>query len=317
MAFQRLPKLSDNLRVGDLGASFKYLTSIFPNWSNELHRLGNFLQKDKLQTIFNEGLLDWYIKKFCVPMHIHTPLDLNKITFYDFKGYMAIAKKFGINVSTELERLDMYESYQRYFSDNMLNVTNTECRYTISECNQYMTFASLVRKRYMHLIEGLVNDTTQHVQFIQQYFGGDVITGLKNIIIASTEIPQLGLIFQRYKIVLEKMNKFSMNNCNDEYMRTMYRVDKMLDLLQEMMVHRIRHIVEAMENVLITGDLTELEIRLCDRSMYVGEYEFIFIEMTNDDSILFNNITDGDIENGVGVVHLLRDVLSNVTLVVN
>ena len=302
MATQRLPALTDDMRGAEFGRTYHELKGIYPNWAQELHDQGHVLDNDKLQTIFNEGLLLWYIKKECAPMHTTAQININTIKYYDFKGLLVIARKFGIDVPATLVPFENFGSFQQYKS-SLYMYMGIKLRH--GEHYDYMSFASLARTELLDDLTQLVTSIQEHCTNIMEHFGGDVIRGIQQLVIAHTELPKLGLIFQRFKVVLEKIEKLDVRT--EEHVANMYKIDKLLELLQELMVSRIRRIVEGAENVILTGNFEELEIVLYDRTAYTGIYEFIFMATTGDESVLFHPVSDAVIMTSGAMRNLLSE----------
>ena len=136
-------------------------------------------------------------------------------------------------------------------------------------------------------------------QNIRKHFDGNFIVGVQRFVLNHTQISNLGLIFQRWKVVLEKMTKYALYHKDDDFNSKIYKVDLLLECLQELIYNRIKQIVSAAEDVVVTGEIEPLMTILADESMFVGIYENIYAQVCMTDSILYKQITDEEVKNGL------------------
>jgi len=217
--------LSDYETRADSGTTYTELSRVYPSWSTDLHSKGHLLGLEELNTIFTKGLMLWYIKYHCSKFGIYNdkceyPPSID--SFYEFKMGMSLLRHFDqdfyASISPYLEKISHAGSWQEI----VVNMRNP-----ISFKTFFATYAEsdLITKRI-----------TEISSVFKTKYG---IGSIYNIFSDSDPIiPKLGIIFQRWKIVLEKMTYEKIGTY-----ATLYSIDKLLDILQKIIFHRIQHLV--------------------------------------------------------------------------
>lgn len=269
----RLLPLTRRLREADFGRTYVELKSAYPNWSRDLHGMGNYLSDDKLQLIFDEGLLLWYIKYETVYPNSYVPNSVDSITFYEFKSLIKIALRYKISVPEELIEIYSYDNYQMvYFRKYLINAKSI-ASVKVNEC---ISFKGMIAfEGYHSTIESILEQVKFRTNNILTHFSGNFVTGIRDLIIKHTAVSKLGLVFQRWKVVLEKMSEH-VSQMGEEYGKKMYKIDLLLERLQELIYNQVKIAVVSGECVIETGDMGSLLDVLTDESIYTDVYGDIY-----------------------------------------
>jgi len=232
-----LLKLNDYNRMASMGGEYYDLKNIYPTWSSDLHDKGNFIENDKLKIISEYGLIKWYFKKLSIididynynnlEDFINNP---HTVSFYDLKAIFKLGKYFNIqNKYLSRLKLDKYDFKYQYLFNN-LNQNNK---------NSNSSFVS-------HIIDNmgidvfknyLVNIYTEYIKY-KEFFNNKSL--FNNFIKTYPKIIDWGIIYHKFKIILEKIIK---NNHKDIYL-----VDRFLDTVQQYIYTLI---VKYIENMLL------------------------------------------------------------------
>jgi hypothetical protein len=105
--------------------------------------------------------------------------------------------------------------------------------------------------------------------------------------IEKTNIIKIGVVFQRWKIILEKIEVHVLGK-NDDYMHKMYSISKFLDIIQLIIYHHIKYYVKIFNDALTQNNIKLFDdILNIDPDFYENELYFkILFYCVNDDSFL-------------------------------
>lgn len=232
-------KLTDYEISADLGRNYTELTEIYRDWSFDLHKFGNILSSDKLKIIFSKGLMLWYIQYYLKKNGLYD--NTTKIThiadFYDFYIIMSFLKKINHNIlktfPSVLLQLSDYYNYQIAFIKMKL------------ESYRFMNFIEQNNyNEYLHKISEIINEQCNKIKKICE---DKSLSEFCYSILDNTIVVRLGIVFQRWKIVLEKMNNVAKDK-NDEFMKSMYVIDKLLNKIQEIICTYVNDLVNEIIN---------------------------------------------------------------------
>lgn len=81
---------------------------------------------------------------------------------------------------------------------------------------------------------------------LSELFGEDDALNILVSVLEKTGVPQLGIVFQRWKVVAEFM-LYGSQGQTDSYMKNIYAIEQLLDTLQQMVFEHIRHLVEGLK----------------------------------------------------------------------
>lgn len=261
----------------DFGSTYTELKEEYPNWARDLHEKGHISKADDLQKIFCRGLLLWYIRYCLKQTGLNLFSDINK-KYTSFYEIITLIKFFNeINpsvVDKSLIRLLKYDCYQS------LILTDK-----IKPCASFKEY-SLKHNLSVH-IDKLVNEKTQYESMYKTICKEKSIENFIYDNLVSTPIVKLGIVFQRWKIVLEQMCSKSKDK-DDLYMKNVYLVDKFLIMLQEMILLGVKIHVDVLKYTFMTCDIETYEANKTNFSMIYDNdmYKSIFIEIENSDRLV-------------------------------
>ena len=261
-----LLKLTDYNRMASMGGEYYDLKNIYPNWSFDLHEKGNFIENNKLKIISEHGLIKWYFLKISIFDIDYNYNQLNSfinnphtVSFYDLKAILKLGKYFNIqNKYLSKLKLDKYNFKYQYFYKNYsygayltnLNQENKDKvnKYSASPFGRYIidNMGIDVFKNY------LVNIYTEYLKY-KEFFNNKSL--FNNFIKIYPKIIDWGVVYHKFKIILEKMIK---NNHKDIYL-----IDRFVDTVQRYIYTLI---VKYIENMLLN--------QICD--IYIKEEEKIY-----------------------------------------
>lgn len=251
--------ISDKEMEADSGRTYTELFHIMPDWGNRLHRAGNMLAPQELKTIFVQGLLLWYVKYFTgLPTQLlrFTESRIQEIVksprFFEFKQNCALAMQLGFRVSDRMQGF--------YILDNYQNVLE-RCGYRYLSTAEYLNGTGLI-KEYKDMIRFIVKERGALIGNLIEAGNGfelddskidrlEIISPnqmLQKVQDTDPFIVQLGIVFQRWKVVLEKLIRlceiveFRKDSRRQEIGRAIVVVDRILTRIQELIFYDTRKI---------------------------------------------------------------------------
>jgi hypothetical protein len=218
--------------------------------------------------------------------------DIKECTkFYDFKSIINFFMEVEPDV-TNKKLLDIakYDNYQMLMLTDKKDICASFKDYSvkhllIDDINTLLTRKEKYNKIYDQICEG--GNTFEVIVY-------------KHLL--ETVVVRLGIAFQRWKIILEKMCD-SAKEKNDPYMKAVYCVDKLLTNLQEMIMLYVKHIVNliklsfTLEDVSIFNDNCKVIPNIYDNCKYKLIYECIIaddflLHVRHDPTIIGQNDND-------------------------
>lgn len=223
--------LNDYYRKASLGYDYHYLRTIYPKWSCELHKDGNTMDNDKLQTIGIQGIMLWYCENIC-----HLPVTYNftniekfisspeKITYYDFKNIYVLIKYLNLNVK-QLERFDFKQEYKYSFLlDNYVHnnykINKNIMTYFIKPFGFYII--DLINKDFL---VNILNKCNDYIKEHQYWFKKNNI--FDTFFFHNQVINNWVIIFLKFKIVVEKMRY--------QKHKDIYKIDSFVEIVQQLL----------------------------------------------------------------------------------
>lgn len=252
----------------DLGKGYSELTNIMPNWGMILHTNGNMLSKHELLCIFKNGLLLWYVKYFTTDffdiINLISMIKNNiNIDYYHFVRYVNLCKKYNINISSELIKLTKFKSYQKLIietncdliSFKLYMITNDLISHYENMIDQIiMNYKQIIIKSFGKIYEDDINFIIERIDQILNnnvIFDFNVYLSNFNILDKINNIDpfifEMGIIFQRWKIVVEKLSAIiSMKNIKAITIERLYNsaiiMDRILTRTQEIIFYHTKKI---------------------------------------------------------------------------
>lgn len=207
-----LETLNDYLRSADMLQGHhvlnkKYREAYLTSWDVDLYKNGNELSNEKLNLIARCGLARWYIQNF-IPFSINYDFkknvtlfinDQSKIDYFNFRKIFEyylfktnknfdeniIFSPFSTNKAGYLEQL-------RYFDSSKIDKLYSEPFYkTLETFSKTGELLNMLREvKHFLEIEPLINETTVFSNIYKIY----------------PELTKYGILYYRYKVVLEKIS---------------------------------------------------------------------------------------------------------------
>lgn len=275
-------KLTTEEMNADFGLSYIELKKEYPNWSSDLHEKGHILDIEFLEKIFCRGLLLWYIR-YCMKKTSLNLFSNSNIEYNSFYEITSLIKFFGVInpeiISKKLLEVVKHDSYQSLLLTDI-----------VKPCASFKIYL----KKH-NLISDLNDLTTQKLNCDLTYTNLCKDKSLELFIyevLAETAVVKLGIVFQRWKIVLEQMCIKSKNK-DDKFQKKIYIVDNFLSSVQEMIFFAIKTQTEIIKNVLISNDIHKVHVYKINLENLYEHYIYknIFKEIIKND-LLMHKITD-------------------------
>lgn len=237
-------KMNEYFRNASLGMDYKELDRIYPKWSLELHINGNTTSSDNLRIISNYGIIHWYCKKIINDFDIDYPLferiniiknNLLDMSYYDWVIICQLCRIFNIH-RTIFEHYNFNNGWKYKFIQ-----TNFPKEIELS----LLIFSKIIIKKYSIIeLETFISYFYNKIKVIELYFTCG--TFFQTFLTNNLNISDLGISFQRIKILIEKMqvilciNKdISTSNFNPD----IYKYDIFCDNIQECIYSYIKNYI--------------------------------------------------------------------------
>jgi hypothetical protein len=271
-------KLTQEEMNADFGNTYIELKSEYPTWSRDLHEKGHILDEEKLKKIFCRGLLLWYIR-YCLKitgLNLFNSTHYNYTSFYEVTTLIRFFNEVKPNiVDSSLIDLLTYENYQ------MLMLTDK-----VKPCASFSIYS------YMHNlnehIDKLVTEKQRFDKIFESLFKSTQLESFVYSDLIETHIVKLGIVFQRWKIVLEQMCSKS-NGKDDQYMRDIYLIDRFLVAIQEMILMHIKMFVQCLKESFNNTKIEKFQYQ--DIYKNVKCYKLIYENIISSD-VFFKQIKD-------------------------
>jgi hypothetical protein len=298
MSNEDIDYISDYEMKADEGRTYTELNTNMPYWGILLHNNGNRMPENELEFIFENGLLLWYIRYFTDVIielinfkHEDLEIEINNPSFYHFKKYSDIAIKIGYDLPDSLQVLYNYSNYQdllhnksyyRHISFNMYIIDSEMFDNYVDLLNyiynnREISIQKLIKSKILNKIDlKKINQT----KIISHEI--DIINIIKD---THSIILRYGIIFQRWKVVVEKLVRISrIVESGTNITNSIIIIDRILTRIQEMIFYHVRTICyEYIEKNIMSNELIEKEINLPD--IYEKRVYKIILKLIEDPNI--------------------------------
>jgi hypothetical protein len=260
--------LTTNLRNADFGTTYYELAATYPDWAIELHNYGNYLDNEKLEIIATKGIIHWYCKHELYNIDPSYPyfeklnkfyLNPEKIEYYDWIKICKISNKFKINRK-------IFPSYSFYnpWKFNFLN----ECFPANRDYHQ-LIFGKILLIHYTEKeISNFILAILRKIKPLEFYF--EKLTIINTFIENNDEIKKLGIIFQRLKVIVEKMEKLKHID--------LYKFDMVCDEIQTYIYSWVKNYFDGFFNMKLPNPIKLRDLQLNSKYFY-------FLNKVNDEDI--------------------------------
>jgi hypothetical protein len=228
-------KLDDYFRNATLGRDYKELTATYPRWFSDLHGKGNSIPSYKLKIIANEGIIRWYCRKLAHNFDVDYPLFYRitsikknplELSYYDWVNICNLCRVFKI-------RRTIFGDYN--FNSGW-KYEFVQTKFPKEKDLHQMSFAKILINKYSETeLNSFISYFLDEIKVLEPYFNYGTIlqTFLKN----NPDISDLGVSFQRTKVLVEKMQVVVCNNNqvtdSSNFNPDIYKYDKFCDDIQE------------------------------------------------------------------------------------
>ncbi len=213
----KLLKLDTINRHASLGDDYYILNRDYPNWSNDLHQKGNILDNDILENIAVNGIIHWYHT-------YHTMIDIDYNYYEKLLVFIYSPYSISFNDNIILNKLAVFANIEPIIHINHktkhyeLLTINDEIfnKYSILPWSDYLIDMVGKEKLSIFLNKLLLYIEKNYIWFEDSW----LISFIKKYPI----IKKMGIIFQRFKIVLEKIKNISHPD--------IYKLDSFVETIQ-------------------------------------------------------------------------------------
>ena len=237
-------KMNDYFRNASFGMDYKELDRIYPKWSSELHINGNTTSSDNLRIIANNGIIHWYCKKIINDYDIDYPLfeRINAIknnpldmSYYDWVIICQLCRIFNI-------QRHIFEDYN----------FNTGWKYKFIQTNfpkelelNLLIFSKILIKKYSIIeLNTFILYFYDKIKVLELYFTCG--TFFQTFLTNNLNISDLGISFQRIKILIEKMQVICCDNKDidiSNFNPDIYKYDNFCDDIQECIYSYVKNYI--------------------------------------------------------------------------
>lgn len=227
------------------GREYYHLSQIYPNWAQDLHQKGDVITEELLSIIYKYGILEWYCRKLVQKSFqkiIFSNVSSDKLASYDnIYSYENNAKYFINNLSKmykydilkylELCDKKLLEIYQKNKKNVFLKEHQNEMLYLLNNITTCL--------QPYHEIQNLNQQETVVINKLVEH-------------ISSSELNmKIGIAFQRYKVVAEKIsNNIQKNiNTNDTINQLKLYANKIEMLLNDLQTMIYYYVFENSQNI--------------------------------------------------------------------
>lgn len=258
-------ELRDEEYEASMGRDYIELNKIMGNWGRRLHSDGLNLHISELETIFKYGIMTWYINKLIERPQAVLSLrtyrqDIQsgkfRINFYDFKRLMNLYANLDVSIKpklpSELQKIQKFSNYQ-------LLLRSSGWKYM--SFHQYLLMEGILDIYFKFADK--INCAIDNSGEFNVILSNDSYDKLLNIDILREmvwfdEIKKLGAVYQRWKIIIEKLEiicqKFDTDNtiCTQQkqniYSRLLF-CDRFVTRIQEMIYLMVRQSISTIYEI--------------------------------------------------------------------
>jgi hypothetical protein len=247
-----------------MGRDYIHLKEMMRDWGFRLHCHGLTLPASELETIFRYGLMSWYINKLTEGPRIALSLkniaenvrsNNMKIKFYDFRSLMKFYNKMDREdrpaVPTVLQEFYRYPNYQILLKNTGWKHLSFH-KHLVSE-SLMDTYLKFVQKIHESIEAKYI--TLRHIDSNGQKI---MNTEILRDMIWSEELRNLGVIFHRWKVVVEKIglicqrferdSTLSSDQKEDVYSKLLF-YDRFASRIQELIYLTIRQAISSIHEI--------------------------------------------------------------------
>lgn len=266
-------KLSTNIYEASMGNEYFELRENLEDWGYKLHEHGLNLSVSDMELIFKFGIMDWYILEITkihrILLKFKTYITNVKngnirIVFYDFKELMILYSNIDQDVRPqipkELSTLILAKNYQIFLKDNGWNHPSF---------HQHL-FKERIMNSYLNFVQLVIDSIYKNVKYIDNT---KIVSNVLNIeylrnAVLNDDLRKLGIVFQRWKIIVEKMGGICQKFETDKTMTTERKeriysnfliIDRLTTRIQELIYLMIN---QSIASILNTPDLISENINL-------------------------------------------------------
>lgn len=303
MTTKGIKYLTDYEMSADLGITYTELRSVMSNWSYKLHTKGHIMEESELGMIFEKGILTWYVKYFMNKVSMILNLsktkqdtEINNPTFWRFKQYCEFAKAIDYKFPNSFKIIMQYPNYQKYIINNNCKYSSfKEWLYETQSMEDYNILLEFVHINQNKIIESMINNEKiiKNVNDINDYISScnlniDDIIDIINI--NYKNVIDMGIIFQRWKIIIEKIQGIAESKIDDILEKSisinLITLDRLITRLQEMIFHMVKYICLDIIIQNINGDKIKISKIKPDIIYNHSTYKLIDKMISNKDHIL-------------------------------
>lgn len=218
---ERLP-LNEYNRLASLGNDYLDLAREYPLWAHDLHERGNEMDNANLERIAVKGLIRWYhfenidfdmdYKYYEYLLHfLDSP---HSITYYDMIQLNALA----VHANITPIYIPSHDAKHNLLMNSL-------------HADMFAHYACIGWSNYLIDVVGIVN-LRQYIESLIQYIEKSIYwycegSWFNTFLFNYPEIKKLGIIFQKFKIVLEKISLMP-----DKFKQDIYKLDIFVDTIQ-------------------------------------------------------------------------------------
>ena len=229
-------KLNNYTRSASLGYDYVELYNDYPMWSYDLHECGNTLSNDKLEQIALQGIIKWYIENNCqftIDYNYYEKLLLFNDSIYCITYYDTIQLN---KLLTHLKMEPIIE----------LNDCLTKTHFLLNNIDKKLIYL-YASKQWSDYIIDIIGKLklTQIIEYLLKYIENNIewfgCTSFYDIFLQKyPHIKTIGIIFQKFKIVLEKCVIFKP--------KLLYIIDNFVEKTQQILYSYCTYYVERFNN---------------------------------------------------------------------
>ena len=212
-----LLQLSEYTRQASLGGDYTELKIIYPEWSSDLHKYGHYLDNDKLEIIALEGIIRWYLKEY-------TPFDID-YNYFDILYFVENPEQISYSDLYYIQQMGKLNNVKCFMANliekckyNFITKNKIDNIYCSHKFGKYLcdVYGKPIVSNYIKNIYTSIRNRRQYFLTHNSFYD--------YFLYKYPQIKKWGVIYQKYKIILEQITK---NNHND-----IYKVDSFVENIQ-------------------------------------------------------------------------------------
>jgi hypothetical protein len=231
----KLIKLDTINRNASLGNDYYVLNRDYPNWSKDLHENGNILNNNILENIAVNGIIHWYHT-------YHTMIDIDynyyeKLLIFTYSPY-----SITFNDNIILNQLAIFANIEPIISIKqktkhyeLLTLYNNKIfdKYAILSWSHYL-IDMVGKEKLIIFLQKLLSYVKKNYIWFEESW-------LTSFIKKYPIVKKMGIIFQKFKIVLEKIKTISHPD--------IYKLDSFVDMIQTLIYSLSMNYIDNFKNM--------------------------------------------------------------------